>query len=62
MNVMQSFILILPKHDIFLNLTRLMVLLEFLESVRPLLTSQIRTKSDQNPLFLNVNSPEIMIH
>lgn len=39
-----------------------MDLLVFLESVRPLLTSQIRTKSDQNPLFLNVNSPEIMIY
>lgn len=47
---------------VFLNLTRLMDLLVFLESVRPLLTSQIRTKSDQNPLFLNVNSPEIMIY
>lgn len=28
-----------------------MDLLVFVESVRPLLTSQIRTKSDQNPLF-----------
>lgn len=47
---------------VFLNLSRLMDLLVFLESVRPLLTSQIHTKSDQNPLFLNVNSPEIMIY